>query len=222
MGLTRPLLSSNTTECKLRNRIHCLTIMLRFILVRPGSTEIAEQGRIQGCLDVPLSDSGANQVQSTVEALDTEDVEVIYSGPCIATQQTAQQIATYLESKTKVVDLLRNLDLGLWNGRRIEELKASQPKVYKQWQEHPETVCPPGGETLEEAQRRLRKALLKIVRRRKTGTFVLVLMEPLASIASSLLRSTELGDLWKAEQICGCHESIEIESKKLAVELTQP
>jgi broad specificity phosphatase PhoE len=195
--------------------------MLRFILVRPGSTEIAEQGRIQGCLDVPLSDSGENQVRSTVQALEAEDVDAIYSGPCVAAQQTAQLIATHLESKTKVVDLLRNLDLGLWNGRRIDELKASQPKVYKQWQEHPETVCPPGGETLEDAQNRLRKALLKIVRRRKEGTFVLVLMEPLASIASSLLRSTEIGDLWKAEQICGCHESIEIESQKIAVELIQ-
>ena len=37
---------------------------------------------------------------------------------------------------------------GLWQGMIIDEVKRKQPKVYKQWQEHPENVCPPEGEML--------------------------------------------------------------------------
>ena len=195
--------------------------MLRFIIVRPGQTEIDEQGRIKGNLDVPLTASGTTQVRQTADELNTVRFDAIYTGPCLAARQTAEQLANVSGKRSKVVDLFRNLDLGLWNGRRIEELKETQPRVYRQWQDHPETVCPPGGETLEDAQQRLRKALLKIVKRRKHGTVVLVLMEPLASIASSLLLSKEIGDLWKAETDCGSYESIDLEPQLLATDLNQ-
>ena len=34
------------------------------------------------------------------------------------------------------------------SGMLVEEVKQKQPRVYRQWLEHPETVCPPEGETV--------------------------------------------------------------------------
>ena len=34
----------------------------------------------------------------------------------------------------------------------IDDVKRKQPKVYRQWQEQPEIICPPEGEMLSEAQ----------------------------------------------------------------------
>lgn len=191
--------------------------MLRLIIVRPGSTDFDEQGRIKGTLDVPLNDSGERQVRETVVSLHAEHIDAIYTGPCKAARQTAEQLARHAQTKVKVDDRLHNLDLGLWSGRRIEDLRHSQPRVYRQWQEHPETVCPPGGETLEEAQRRLKKSIVRVIRKHRQGTVAIVLMEPAAALVRSWLLATNVGDLWKAECECGKWDSIEVEPKLMTL-----
>ena len=70
----------------------------------------------------------------------------------------------------------------------IDEVKPEQPKVYRQWQDHPETVCPPQGEPVGAALDRVRTALAKLLRKHKSGTVALVVPEPLASLVRSLLR----------------------------------
>ena len=51
---------------------------------------------------------------------------------------------------------------------RLEEAKKTQPKVYRQFQEQPETVCPPQGETISEAKQRVKEAQLDNGIRNKT------------------------------------------------------
>ena len=40
----------------------------------------------------------------------------------------------------------------------VSDVKRKQPRVYKRWQEQPESVCPPEGEMLGEADERVRAA----------------------------------------------------------------
>ncbi len=183
---------------------------LRIILVRPGSTDLDSQGRIKGSLDIPLNSNGALQARKTATELDDFEIDLIFTAPCLSAQQTAEQLSRDGAIRIKVQDELRNLDRGLWHGKSIEELKDSQPKVYRQWQEHPETVCPPGGETLERAQTRIDRAVRKIQRRYKSGTIAIVMPEPAASLLRSHLNNGNVGDLWKAECQCGGWESIDV------------
>ncbi len=189
--------------------------MLRLILVLPGATDLDSQGRIKGSLDLPMNANGNQQARQTADALSNESIDVVYCSPCLSAQQTAEQLSREGQIRIRIVEDLRNLDRGLWHGRLIEELKESQPRVYRQWQEQPQTVCPPGGETLEKAQTRMRKALRKIRKRHKSGTIALVIPEPLASVVRSYLENAEIGDLWKAECRCGSWEAIELTAKSL-------
>jgi probable phosphoglycerate mutase len=111
---------------------------------------------------------------------------------------------------------LRNLDHGLWQGLLVEEVKRKQPKVYRQWQEQPESVCPPGGEMVADAQERVRTALTKILKKHKEGTVGLVVPEPLASLVRAYLEQGEVGDLWQAGARHGTWEVIEVEPRSLA------
>ena len=43
--------------------------MLSVILIRPGSTDYDEQGRIQGTLDVPLNEQGGVEVARVADEL---------------------------------------------------------------------------------------------------------------------------------------------------------
>jgi len=172
--------------------------MLRIILIRPGSTDYDREGRIQGTLDIPLSEQGAAEVAQTTEQLRPEGLEVLYAPECEPAWQTAQAIAEGLDVKLKKVDQLHNLNHGLWQGMLVEDVRRKQPKVYRQWQEQPGTVCPPDGEMLSEAEKRVQASLTKLLKKHKEGTIGLVVPEPLASLVRCYLKHEEVGDLWKA------------------------
>jgi broad specificity phosphatase PhoE len=97
----------------------------------------------------------------------------------------------------------------------IEDVKRKQPKVYRQWQDQPEIMCPPEGETLSHAQQRVQSALSKLLKKQKEGAVGLVVPEPLATLVASYLSHTELGDLWKGGSACGSWEVIAVEPATL-------
>ena len=75
---------------------------------------------------------------------------------------------------------------GLWQGLKVDEIRRKHPKVFKQWQESPQAICPPGGETLTEAVARVRKALEKPLK--KKGRLAVVAADPLAAIICAVVR----------------------------------
>jgi broad specificity phosphatase PhoE len=185
--------------------------MLRIVLIRPGLTDYDQQQRIQGTLDIPLNSEGVAEASGLVEQLKDKGIETIYSPPCQPARQTAELLAKGLDIRWKRLDRMQNLDYGLWQGMPIGEVRHKQPKVYRQWQEQPENVCPPEGEMLSDAEERVRSTMAKLVRRRKEGVIAVVVSEPVASLVRRLFTHGELGDLWKALGSHGRWEVIEVE-----------
>jgi broad specificity phosphatase PhoE len=191
--------------------------MVQFLLIRPGSTDFDEQGRIKGTLDIPLSDVGTLQVGRLVGELHDTHIDHLYTSPCRAAEQTANSVAADHRLKPKVLEELQNLDHGLWHGKLIDEVKHSQPKAFRQLQDHPETVCPPEGEPISTALERVRAAISRLTRKHKTGTIAIVVPEPLASLVRCTLNKTEVGDLWRAECEGGGWQLIEIPAPRVAI-----
>ena len=189
--------------------------MMRIVLIRPGSTEFDEQGRIKGTLSIPLSEQGARQVALAVDQLAQIGIDVVYTSPCESARQTAEAVAESLGVKLQPMEKLQNLNQGLWQGKLIEEVRQRQPKVYRQWQDHPETICPPEGEMLASARDRVQSVLGKIFKKRKAGVIALVVPEPLASLIRCYLVGNDLGDLWEIECACGSWERIDVEPGEL-------
>ncbi|MCE9526986.1 MAG: histidine phosphatase family protein [Planctomycetales bacterium] len=186
--------------------------MVRILLVRPGSTDFDEQGRIKGTLDIPLSQAGSLQVTRIVQELRETKIDQVYSSPCRCAEQTAAILAGDHKLKVKKLTELQNLDHGLWHGKLIDEVRHSHPKVYRQLQEHPETVCPPEGEPLGVAFDRVKAALERLLKKHRAGIIAVVVPEPLFALVRSLLEDAEVGDLWKAECEEGGWCSIEVEA----------
>lgn len=190
--------------------------MLRIVLIRPGSTDFDEQGRIKGTLDIPLSENGAYQVAQIVEELRETPIDYLYSSPCKVAQQTASAVALPRRMRVRSLDELQNIDHGLWHGKRVDEVRQSQPKVYRQLLEHPETVCPPQGEPVGDAMVRIRTVLTRLIRKHRSGVVGLIVPEPCASLVRSVLKHCDLGDLWKAECEAGGWQLIEVRPEGLA------
>lgn len=186
--------------------------MPQIILIRPGSTEYDREGRIQGNLDVPLNAEGSAEVARVIDELRPLKLNVIYTPVCQPALQTAEAISKALGVKLKKLDQLRNLNHGLWQGMLIDEVRRKQPKVYRQWQERPQFICPPEGEMLSQAEERVRPVLARLLKRHKEGAIGLVVPEPLASLVRQFVRHGELGDLWKASAEHGRWEVLEVQS----------
>lgn len=174
------------------------TNMVQLLLIRAGNTEYDQQGRVQGTLNIPLCEDGRQDVESMVNELRARPLAAIYASPSQAAEQTAEALGQAVDVKVKTVDKLANLNFGLWQGMLIADVKAKQPKVYRQWLEQPENVCPPQGETLGSARQRVSAALAKIVKKHKPDEIVAVVApEPLASIIRNAVRHDAWDDLWQ-------------------------
>ncbi len=199
--------------------------MVSIALIQPGSTVFDDEGRIKGCLDFPLSTSGKDQVQRCSNELNEhltdsrqhKRIDTIYCSPCSSAQETASIIAGKFRSKVRIVECFTNLNLGLWQGRTIDELKRLQPTVYRQFQANPLTFCPPCGESMEKAASRIQRMLGKLVKKHHGETVGIIVPEPLASIVRHLLNQSDIGDPWKAEHDSANWEIISLNEPQAAM-----
>jgi broad specificity phosphatase PhoE len=190
--------------------------MVQIVLIRPGSTDYDVQGRIQGTLEIPLNDQGREEVEQMIGQLVGRGIETIYCSDMEPAVQTAEMLGTALEARVKKMSNMQNLYHGLWQGMLIDEVKHKQPKVYRQWQEQPDCICPPEGEMLGSARQRVSAAMTRLLKKHKSGTIAIVVPEPLASVVRCFLGCGGLGNLWRAGTEGEGWEVIEVGPQTLA------
>lgn len=189
---------------------------LQIIIVKPGATDLDEQGRIVGSLDVPLSESGEQQAKDAAAELAGIKLKAVYCCPSLAAQQTAVQLTLGTRVRVRVDANLKNMDHGLWHGKEIEELQSNQPKLFRQWEENPASICPPGGETTAELLPRVDAMLKTVTRKHKTGTVVIVAPDPIASVIAGRIDGQHEPPIMQSETECGSHETLSL-SPRFAV-----
>jgi broad specificity phosphatase PhoE len=165
--------------------------MTQVVLIRSGATVYDEQNRVQGVLDIPLSERGRAEVAQLVEKLAEPNgvaIAALYCGPSESVVRTAEAVGKALGLRPKKIDDLRNLDQGLWQGLQLDEIKRRNNRVFRQWLDDPLTVCPPLGETVENALERIRAALRPLIRRHPDEAIGLVVGEPIAQLIACYLR----------------------------------
>jgi len=167
----------------------------RLILVRSGPTEWDESGRLGGGADLPLSAAGIERTESLVSGLDEAKVAAVLTAPDEASLATV---------KSRILDELREVGLGLWEGLRPDDLEERYPRVCKQWLASPEGVRVPEGEPVVEARDRLINALLKGIDKAKCDGDhpVIVVLRPMAfAVLMRAIDPSAAAESW--EQITG-------------------
>ena len=167
--------------------------MTQVVLIRPGATAYDEQNRVQGILDIPLSERGRAEVVRLAETLARLEppavtLAALYCGPGESVIRTAEVVGKTLGLRPRRIDDLRNLDQGLWQGLQRDEIKRRNLKVFRQWLDDPVTVCPPQGETIASALQRIKAALRPLFRRHSDEAIGLVVAEPIAQLIACHLR----------------------------------
>lgn len=161
---------------------------LQVVLIRPGATVYDEQNRVQGILDIPLSERGLAEAAGLASRLADADLTALYCGTGESVVRTAEIVGRGLGLRPRRLEELRNLDQGLWQGLQLDEIKRRNLKLFRQWLDDPRTICPPQGETVEAAMERIKAALKPLMRRHREETIGLVVGEPLAQLLACFLR----------------------------------
>ena len=133
--------------------------MTAIILCRHGQTDWNVHGRYQGRTDVPLNERGRQQARELAETLSDQTIHVVYSSTLERAYDTALEIARPRGLEVRRDPRLDEIDQGLWEGMRHDEIMLHHPEKLAAWQDHPIDLRLPEGETLEEVRLRVRAAL---------------------------------------------------------------
>lgn len=120
---------------------------LRVHLVRHGATHSTEGDRFSGHEDVELTDEGKRQARALGRRLRQEPITAIYASPLKRSLDTAELLASDRGLNVQVVDALREISHGRWEGMTREEVIGEFPDEYDAWNEDAFSFAPQGGET---------------------------------------------------------------------------
>ncbi len=148
-------------------------------LIQCGQTTWEHDGRIHGSTDLPLSDTGREEVHAELHRMDQVKAATIYHPPDEAASETAQICAQHIGAKTKAVKELADPNLGLLEGLTELEFSERFPSRHKQWEDDILTLSPPEGEDVVDAADQLFRAIAKLLRRTRSDEVAIVL-HPLA------------------------------------------
>ena len=131
----------------------------RFGLIRHAQTVWNLDKMIQGQKDSFLTTTGRAQSRIWGERLTPLSFDRILTSDLGRTVATAELINRALKLPLKKTSQLRELDWGVWTGRRIRDIEKEIPEELRIMEQAGWQFCPPGGESRRTAWLRSRGAL---------------------------------------------------------------
>ncbi len=132
------------------------------VLVRHGQSMANLQGGFAGTTDVPLSPLGHAQAAKTADYLKDCPIDVILSSPLARAYSTAEPIAASHNLPITVVQDLREIYGGDWEGMIWKDIIAKYQDVFKQWENDFAAVVCPNGDSMLDTLARAKRVLLDI------------------------------------------------------------
>lgn len=129
------------------------------LLIRHGETQWNVDNRVQGHLDVPLTERGEDQARRLREWLEPESLSAIYTSDLIRAYRTAELLAQGRAVAPVTEPRLREARFGVFEGLTATEIAEAHPEAHRLWRNDAIRHRPPGGETLEELGARCLAAL---------------------------------------------------------------
>lgn len=169
-----------------------------FIVVRHGQTVWNEQGRWQGWLDSPLTQTGIAQAHTAAEALAGESFTAAYSSDSGRAIETARIVLTrHTGVPLHTTQALRERNYGGFEGLNTEEIDARFPGArFKHGRDTRDNWCPPQGETLTEVRERVQGLMNELTRRHPGQTVLLVTHSNVVRIIDALCCGQPLEEIW--------------------------
>ena len=137
--------------------------MVKFIIVRHGYSIYNKERRFTGQIDAPLDERGIEQAACTAHyILKNYKIDCIYSSDLCRAYNTVKPVAEALGLPITTSKGLRELFVGEWEGRCIDEVKKEDPEGMAFYRKRVPESCTPGGETRLQLRERITRTMAEI------------------------------------------------------------
>lgn len=157
--------------------------MLELTLIRHGETDYNAERRMQGQLDIPLSDNGLQQAQQLAKRLKDREYDYVYSSDLARAYVTAK--TCFPKGKIITDSRLRERSYGDFEGKVFSEYNETELKIYQAYKQDTFTNGLPGGESGFQLYTRVHKWLKELPTNGKAIVFTH------GGVVRSLVRSVE-------------------------------
>ena len=165
------------------------------LLVRHGQTEWNQQQRIQGHQDSALTLLGKQQAERVKHALDKFDIQQAYVSPLKRARDTIQIILKNRQLEASVLNDLKEIKLGPWEGKTRQETALSHPDEHYKFWHTPDTFALAGAETYQQLQQRMVNCLEFIFSQASNNNILVVSHWIAIKVALAFYQGTPLSQL---------------------------
>ncbi len=147
---------------------------MKVYITRHGETEWNIEGRIQGCLDSPLTEEGLLGAERLSEVIREKDIEHIISSPLLRAFRTAKIAAGDSNIPIDTRDSLKEINCGKFQGYGFQEAWEVYPQLKDEIKMDPYNFKYPEGESLKEFNNRVVGGFESILEEYKDSNILIV------------------------------------------------
>ena len=148
--------------------------MTKVYLIRHAEAEGNYYRRIQGHWDGRITALGMRQIDALAERMKDVHIDALYSSDLSRTKTTAQAILKYHDLELHTDVRLREVCMGVWEGRSWGDVMHDDPVQYSNFSNDPANWQVEGGESWDHLQHRIYDAILDIAARHDGQTIAIV------------------------------------------------
>lgn len=191
--------------------------MTRVYLVRHGQTEWNRELRFRGRADIPLNENGHKQASAIADALKDKGITAIYTSPLMRSMETARPAVAISKTETTTVQGLIDINYGEWEGLAYDEVRHRYADLYRRWEEQPDLVTFPNGESLDDVSRRAFSAFTEIVEENRDKSILIILHRVINKVLLCALLGLSNAYFWSIRQDTGCINVMEYSNRRFVL-----
>ena len=148
--------------------------MTNWYLVRHGETAWTAEGRLQGHIDIGLTDAGRAQCARLGRRLATVEFAAAYSSDLSRTAETTRILLGERTLQPEFRQDLREILHGAWQGLTYAEAERQNPEEYRRFMAGDPDAAPPGAESLAQVLLRFEGVRDYLMANASTGNILVV------------------------------------------------
>jgi len=153
-------------------------------MIRHGETVGNSSERLHGTADVALAEVGRAQMRAAARSLRHEVFDVVVASPLQRSWQSAAVVVPC--ASVRLVPEFREIDFGRWEGMSLDEVRAADPILFREWQARAPGFEYPGGERRAAFRERVGRGLLRVEETGARGALLVLHKGVIRTIAELL------------------------------------
>lgn len=169
---------------------------MKIFITRHGQTVWNLENKIQGWENSPLTELGYKQASWLSERLKDISFDLIFSSSIKRAYDTAEILKGDRSIDITKVDSLKEMGMGLWEGKTFAKMKNEYPEIYEAYWKYPHKYRPDTGESYYDVKNRVVPWLESLINIKEDINVLIVTHTVVVKILMAYFENRPMEKLW--------------------------